>query len=336
MAGKSSKDAYGAESTFTGLNIDPEALTIVGLDCAESECPELADPSRIDAPGDTLVASIAEYGIKEPVLIRKLPSGAVAVVDGRQRVMAARKVKAKQKKAGADVTILVPCKVDTAGNAADAAATMIVTNEHRRDDSTLTKARKAAAISAMGHADAKVQTMFGVSRVTLANWRTLLQCTPEILAKIEADEIPATLGFELGKLPAADQAKRLAEILAANAKGGAAVEHVRKTRNGAAADAEEDGDEDSDGEPSEAAPAVIRSTWTKKHVAKLQSFLDPASYVDGDAPDEHKLAHALLTILLGDDPTMKGLKPWPELRQDCKGIGPEADARAAAKRAAAK
>lgn len=134
------KDTYLAEEKFTGVRIKPENLIIVGLDCANEECPDLADPDRIALPIDDLVISIAAHGIRVPIAIRKYPGATKAyVVTGRRRVRAAREANLLL---ADDFKILVPCVPEDKGK--DVLTSLVIENEFRVGDTPLAKARKAA------------------------------------------------------------------------------------------------------------------------------------------------------------------------------------------------
>lgn len=297
---KSSKDAYGAVSTFNGLRIRPDDLVIIGEDVDAEVCPELNDPDRAGPPLPSLIDSVAAHGIKEPILIRKLSDGSVIVVDGRQRVKAARLANERIGKKGGEVSILVPCVVETSANEGDSAVTMIVANEHRREASPVERARKAQTMRDMGHDDKAIGLMFGVSSVTIANWKKLLSVDPKVLADVERGKVPASLAIEVAKLPAADQSAAIAKAAETTGSvGGKAAREV--VARAAAKNASSSPPSDSDAEPSYA--------WGRRQIRELMGNMDPNHFENPEKCNGATwAAWGILAIIMGDDPKGEALK----------------------------
>ena len=77
---------------------DPTHLIIVGLDIEEDGSP-LNDERATWDVDEPMVKNIMVYGIQQPVLVRR-EAGKIYVVDGRQRVKAARTAASRQDGAG--------------------------------------------------------------------------------------------------------------------------------------------------------------------------------------------------------------------------------------------
>src|SRR5271156_5573271 len=93
---KNTKDIYGAVGTTSLLSFDPDTLKIV-----TNKKHHLYDPCGEQEPNAELVASILYKGVTTPILVWKDPeTGDVCVVDGRQRVLAARAANKVLKKRG--------------------------------------------------------------------------------------------------------------------------------------------------------------------------------------------------------------------------------------------
>lgn len=179
----------------------PEDLLIVGLDDFEgfgeeqiAELGDLADPERIDAPSDGLIESIMQHGVASPVTVRSVRLGSGSrvrvVIDGRQRVMAARVANEHLAKMRDTNPVLVPyISLSTSDD-----TTVAISNEFRRVDSILTKAKKASRLLKRGHSKEEVIACFAaddghkISKSTLANWLGLLKLPPDKLAAIESGE----------------------------------------------------------------------------------------------------------------------------------------------------
>lgn len=190
--------SYNAESKGTSVNILPENLFIVGLDCADDERPELRDPERLRLEIDEeMVRNIKEYGIQEVVRIKKFPGDdRTFVASGRRRVIHARKA---NEELPADQKILVPCL--PIGRGSDASVTHIIGNRFRVDNTPLMNAEEAGRQLDRGRSEAQVCAIFGIERQTLRNWLDLRSAPPPIKKAVELGQITATIGVEIARRP---------------------------------------------------------------------------------------------------------------------------------------
>lgn len=167
------RESYGYESKFTGGWLLPENIVIVGLDCEESEFPELADPDRIHIAVDDLVPSIAAHGVREPIEICKRPGdeeGRVFCVKGRRRVRAARIVNHKL-----DDDSKIKLKCIPAKKGSDLLLSLTIENEFRVNDTPLARARKADRMRQRGDTDTQIARAFGVTVSAVKSWWALLE-----------------------------------------------------------------------------------------------------------------------------------------------------------------
>lgn len=190
--------------------IDPATLVIVGLDCEEDGSP-LNDERAAWEVAESMVKNVMVYGIQLPVIIR-YEAGKPYVVDGRQRVKAAREAATRQSGAG-EFTAKVPC-IEIKADDSRVGGIMVSTNEIRRNDEILGKARKAARLlDLMGDKD-EVAMAFGRSTKTIDNWLKLLQADPRVHAAIEEGKISAAVGITLSGKSRQDQIQTLDQLLA--------------------------------------------------------------------------------------------------------------------------
>jgi ParB family chromosome partitioning protein len=224
--------AYGAEKRSDLLWFDPKRLVIV-----DDPNHDLHDPYRIvERPSDAFIANIAELGVEEPIVVRlngkgKDGSPIVEVVDGRQRVRAAREANKILAKKG-EVQIRVPA-VTKKGDVKFMVKTMIALNEHRKEDSLLAKAKKAQRLAGLGCDIEEIAMTFGVSVTSIRQWLTLLDCDDEIQKAVQAGTIAGSVAMKLAELPRADQKKALADMIASGATKGASAEAaVRRAQAG--------------------------------------------------------------------------------------------------------
>lgn len=180
----------------------PEKLYIAGLD---GDGPaDLADPHRIDEPKKKLIRSIARVGVRAPAIVCSW-KGKLWVVDGRQRVMAARIVN-EQKKADKD-DHLVEVPYYTVDGQVDQTVTKIAANgqEYQRRDPPWVLATKAQELLDQNHPREYVCEAMGISNATLGNFIALNGLKKDIFAKVVEGEIPMSEAYRLGRLPKADQ-----------------------------------------------------------------------------------------------------------------------------------
>lgn len=292
---KSSIEAYGAHGEFKGLIMAPEDITIVGVDCPDETCPELADPDRVHLPLDPgMIASIQKHGVREPVTIRKI-GDTVYAENGRRRILHARAVN----EAGADPPILLRCQVAAKGS--DPTLGLVIPNEHRQDDGIIARARKAERLLARGVDLDDVAAAFGVSKQTVGNWLALLELPKPLQAKVSSGQIPATAARELSKLEPAERDARAAELVTAAEAGPVRGRKAEALARGTKP-------------PKDGAKSLPAKTVRALHARFEPTDSEPLE-------DEfQELTAALLKVLIGDDPTGKGLKRWPTVHKHTKKI----------------
>jgi ParB family chromosome partitioning protein len=283
---------------FQGLWFAPEALTIVGEDVPEDMCPELADPDRLKSPPlKSLVQSVLEHGIRLPITLRRVQD-LLVVVDGRQRVRAARL--ANRTLRGQDAKIRVPAVMDRSPDLPGAAGMLVLANEHRFEDHPLTRARKAQRLRDLGHGEPEIRAYFGVTSQTLGHWRSLLSLTPAIQAQVAQGSVPVSVGYELGKLTPDDQGPALEALQAQGPlTGQEGRERAKRHR-----------------EPAETRRGVALS---RKALRALEEQLAPTEEYPYEN-DGVELAHRLILVILGEDPTGKGLREYPEVHASVRKI----------------
>jgi ParB-like chromosome segregation protein Spo0J len=184
---------------------DPDDLFIIGLDTDDDEKHELFD-ERAHTPLDpNLVRNISVYGVLQPVIVRE-EAGKKYVVDGRQRVRAARRAKSKQAEAG-EVEVRVPylTSVVKGADRQRLAGVMVSTNEQRRADDILVKAAKASRMIALGSDMDEVAIAFGRSTTTIRQWLNLLESHPTLVQAVRHELIAVSAAHEVAKYPKEEQ-----------------------------------------------------------------------------------------------------------------------------------
>lgn len=302
---------------------------------------ELEDPDRIKVPPSKgFVKSLLEKGYDDLVaVVEYKPAGSketlLLVGDGRQRVMGGRIANTEL---AAEHRLMVPYFVRTAGMTA---LDVTRANEWSKKDSPLIKARRAARLASLGYSTEEIIGAFSddgaraISKMTLSNWRSLLKCSPKIQDLIEAGECPVAVGYELGKIKGeggtdaekdADRhSKQEAALEKIKAEGGTLKGVAGRANAAAEADADdEDGDGEGNGEGGsngsgggkKRAKSSKMSAGQIRKAAEIFSADDEEPYEQEPIKPEdtghsyQELVGALFSVIIGDDPTGKGLKKF--------------------------
>jgi ParB family transcriptional regulator, chromosome partitioning protein len=199
--------ASGAISRSDALWFDPDVLVI-------TTSGPLADPDRLNTPvEDRFVQNIKTFGVREPILVRRngtsektgLPI--TEVVNGRQRVRAAREANKILKREGGE-PIRVPALMVRASDE-EAQAIMIFTNEIRKEDSPIVRARRSQKFMALGRSKEETANVFGTSVKTIEQWLELLELNGDVQKAIDTKEVAANVVRPLAKLPREKQTVEL-------------------------------------------------------------------------------------------------------------------------------
>lgn len=208
---------------LNAFGVDPENLTVIGLDTKDGKEHPLYD-DRIHLPLDEgLVKNMMVFGVLEPALVRKNGTF-VEVIDGRQRVRAAREANRRLLEQGAE-TIAVPCFVKR-GDEQQIMGVMLSTFI-RQDDSAIAKALKCQRYLDTGKSEADAALVYGVSAQAVKGWLALLDLAPSVQRAVQSGQLAAGAALALGDLPHVEQAAKLTAILAGG-KATAATELKRQ------------------------------------------------------------------------------------------------------------
>lgn len=201
---------HGAGQRGDMFRFDPEELIIPG-EKEEKDAGLLEDKEGNATPvNDGLVKNIMLLGVIEPIeFCRK--EGRVFVVNGRQRVKAAREANKRLKKAGKE-PITVP-GVPKVGTQEALFGIMVSANEFRRDILPMERAKKAALLLNQGKSEEEVAIYFGVDPQTVKNWSKILECCPKVQKAVEVGQIKATAAAQLSGLEKKDQEEKLEKLL---------------------------------------------------------------------------------------------------------------------------
>lgn len=281
------KTAIPGAKRATAFMMEPDALTIVGLDTKDGPEHPLYD-ERIKLPLDEgLVLNVRAYGVMQSVLVRKNGS-LIEVVAGRQRVRAAREAN-KRLEAEGFQPMRIPCMVRKDRDAR-ALGVMVSENENRREDDAVTRALKAQRMMEHGATEEDVAIAFGMSRQAVKNLLRVLDLAEPVQEMIRGQKLTFSAAITLADLTRAEQeveAKNLAE------KGVGVVEAKRLAR---VRRAERSGKSTANGAKSPRGKAV--SVTTLRKVADDEEFM---SELEPQARD-------ILRWILGDENAAKRIK----------------------------
>lgn len=210
---KASRDSLNAKGKRDAYMFDPDDLILV-----TDEKSPLFD-ERVELPLDeNLVLNLmfapdgVPQGVLEPILVvRNAETGKVEVMDGRQRVKAAREANKRLKKAGLE-QIRVPGMVSRA-RGHQAMGMLISANEHRQDDSPLGKAKKAQRYLELGRDESEIATLFGISKASVKNLLSLLDAPAAVRNAVESGKISTSDGYKLAKLEPEEAKEKVAELI---------------------------------------------------------------------------------------------------------------------------
>lgn len=210
------------------FKFDPYDYVIVGLDTDDGPDHPLYD-ERIRMPvPETLIRNIRAYGVLKPVLFER-DGDRPLVVDGRQRVRAARVVRDRQREAGEDE--IAVRGIPQRGDGSHLFAVSRAANLHQADG-PLTQARNAQRMVDLGRSTDEIAVAFGVTEQTVKHWLALLELAPAVRTAVERGSISPTAAAKLRKLDRDDQVAKLSELTAGGAKptASAARDRVRGAR----------------------------------------------------------------------------------------------------------
>ena len=234
-----SKQALDNATRKNAFGLAPEKLTIISLDTDDGQEHPLWDP-RVKLPVDEgVVQSLIAYGFAGTILVRK-DGDKTVVIDGRQRVRAARIANERLKAAGKD-PIEVVCIVRRSDDD-DASGLANVLNRARIDDDPVTLARKAQRALDRGKTLQAVAVDFAMDKGALGRLLKILDCDDKVLKAVQSGTLSQSAAAMLAELPRAEQVSKLDEILSSGVKATVAeVRRVRKAREAGASNGHDEG-----------------------------------------------------------------------------------------------
>jgi len=218
------------ESMF---RVDPDDLTIIGLDTEDGPEHPLWDERIKLALDEAMVLNIMDLGIREPVVVVVQGKGddrIAAVVDGRQRVRHAREANKRLAKRG-EPKIDVPVVAEKGMSEKEQMQLSASLNEIRQEDPVMTKAAKAARMKARGSTFKEIALAFGVTEQTIGLWININSLTDVVKKAIANGQLTPTAAGQLASLKPEEQKAALDELLAeATATGGKPTVDLAKNK----------------------------------------------------------------------------------------------------------
>jgi ParB family chromosome partitioning protein len=157
------KQAFDSAKRGVIFSFDPDEVVLI------------VDPKhplydvRIELPLKAgFVENVAARGVITPIVVRKI-DGKPIVIDGRQRVKAAREANVRRRAEGLEPIQI--SAIDRKGGAGDAYGVTVSANEFRTDDEMREKVRKAQhAYNVLGRSPEDIAIDFGVGENTVKKW----------------------------------------------------------------------------------------------------------------------------------------------------------------------
>ena len=288
------KQAIPGASRTNLFLVDPTTVVIIGLDTEDGRDHPLWDPRiEMEVP-EGLVLNIMKYGVLEPPLVRK-NGDRIEVIDGRQRIRAARTANERLAEAGG-APLLVPVmlrKADDLGHV----GVMVTANEQRFGDDAVAKAMKAQRLLDFGGTVEDVGIAMGVSVTQVKNLLTILDLSSKVQKAISGDKVSYSAAIQLADLTHTDQNTKLAAMLENGATGYADAKRQKKERQAGKA-------------PSNGEETSLRGKGVK--VAVLRKVADDEDFMGNLSED----ARHLLLWILGDQGRARKIKGLSKLLKD--------------------
>lgn len=210
---KTSRDSLNAKGKRDAYMFDPDDLVLV-----TDEKSPLFD-ERVELPLDEgLVLNImfgpdgVPQGVLKPILaVRNSETGVVEVIDGRQRVKAAREANKRLRKQGLE-PVRVPAMIQRASGHR-AMGMLISANEHSQSDTPIGRAKKAQRYIDIGRDASEVAVLLGVSAASVKNLLSLLDAPAAVRNAVESGKISASDGYKLAKLDPGEAREKVAELI---------------------------------------------------------------------------------------------------------------------------
>lgn len=200
------------------------------LDTSEDKGHPLYDPRLRDELTEPFVRNIDHNGVTVPVVIVKLGDLA-CVVDGRQRVRAARVANRRRTLRG-EPPLKVPCVIKRTKDNQSLLSQMIGLNENRHDDDPRAKLDKLRRLMDSGVTDPEqLGEVFGVSAGVIEQWLRFDDLAIErVQQAVNEGKLAMRAGMEISRLrDPAKQAAALDAVLASPPKTG----QIRRAREAA-------------------------------------------------------------------------------------------------------
>lgn len=204
------------------------------LDTADDPTHPLHDPRIYIDLLEPFVRNIDAHGVTVPIVIVKLDDLAM-VVDGRQRVRAARVVN-RRREARGEPLIKVPCVIKRVRDRVALLGSMIGLNECRMEDDFATKLDKLRRVMDVGVTDPEeLGTMFGVSGAVIESWLRFDDlAVARVQEAVAQGKLALRAGIEIARLrEPAQQEAALDAVLADDGSSSTRKSTVRRAREAA-------------------------------------------------------------------------------------------------------
>jgi ParB-like chromosome segregation protein Spo0J len=203
------------------FRVDPNTLTIIGLDTDDGPEHQLWDERINDPLNESMIKNIMALGVIEPIIVVVEGAGdsrRAVVVDGRGRTRHAREANRLLKERG-EPGLVVPVVAEKGMSEKDQQLFAVSLNEIRRDDPVMVKAAKAARMKQRGSSSQDIALAFGVDPQTVSLWLSINGLSDDVKEAINAGWLGPTAAGQLASLTPSEQKETLAGLKAARDSG---------------------------------------------------------------------------------------------------------------------
>jgi ParB family transcriptional regulator, chromosome partitioning protein len=177
--------------------LDPHDVALI-----EDEDHPLYDARVLLPVDENLVRNIMVNGVIKPIVVQTGTDPPV-VIDGRQRVKAAREANRRLQKEGKE--LIRVAAVRRRGEEGDLYGVLVSANAHTQLDGPVEHARKAQKMKNLGKTDEEVCIAFGWSKARLQSYLVLLDVSAPIRKAVEAGQVSVSAAAKLAGMAPKEQ-----------------------------------------------------------------------------------------------------------------------------------
>lgn len=213
--------------------MDPDDITLIGLDTDDGAEHALYDPRVLNEPPEYMIKSVLKHGIRQNVTVRKVivdDQERYELVYGRKRVRAAREANKRLKDEGSDFRVKIPTTLEKADDQT-LFSFLVIENELREETNVLQKAELAERMRRLGADQEDIADAFGVTGQTIKIWESISSLCKQVKTAIVNGEISPSAAAQLADYTAQEQVKQLKTLKKESGSNKVTAKRVRRVVN---------------------------------------------------------------------------------------------------------